>query len=125
MAAFGGLPMKRANILLLFILILQFACVSAGYAEAGFEGTSDGVRYIVRDSSGNVVQNLKPVFDTSSGNYVVKLSERFLGYKHSLASRFLRLSRFYLRFDACSFIQLRQIIDHEADFFIKSDGWFS
>ena len=58
----------RVSGLLFLILILG----QVAFADGRFEATTAGVRFIVRDSAGQVIQNIKPEFDSATGNYVVK-----------------------------------------------------
>ena len=56
----------------LFLGVLLILCAQQLFAEASFEATSDGVRYVVRDASGRVSQSIKPEFDPATGRYLVK-----------------------------------------------------
>jgi len=44
-------------------------------AAGSFVATSEGIRYIVKDDSGNVTQSVVPEFDAKSGKYFVKASQ--------------------------------------------------
>jgi hypothetical protein len=52
--------------------MLIFSMVASVVTAGNFELTNSGVIYVVRDSQGNVVSQVKPQFDAASGNYVVK-----------------------------------------------------
>ncbi|MFZ2955865.1 MAG: hypothetical protein WA705_03080 [Candidatus Ozemobacteraceae bacterium] len=65
--------MKRTQIRVLVMLVFFFGAAVAGiFAATGFEMTDEGMRYVVRDDAGSVVQQTKPIFDAPSGSYVVK-----------------------------------------------------
>ncbi|HNW34504.1 MAG TPA: hypothetical protein PKM25_06200 [Candidatus Ozemobacteraceae bacterium] len=65
--------MKRVpNYRLFSLVILALLLALPVFAGASFELTSEGVRYIVRDDSGQIVQTARPDFDPVSGAYYVR-----------------------------------------------------
>ncbi|HEY9069373.1 MAG TPA: hypothetical protein VIV61_03895 [Candidatus Ozemobacteraceae bacterium] len=61
------MPDHRLFFLVMFALLLALPV----FAGATFELTTEGVRYVVRDDSGQIVQSVKPRYDTASGKYFV------------------------------------------------------
>ncbi len=64
------------------ILFLSFSA----FGSADFELTKNGVRYVVRDDSGNVTQVVAPSYDPASGKYYVKDESTQAVYYQSLPS---------------------------------------
>ena len=68
--------MKRLRSVRLCILVALAVFFSSMVSAAGsFVATSEGIRYIVRDESGNITQAITPEFDAKSGKYYVKGSQ--------------------------------------------------
>ncbi|MBF0498782.1 MAG: hypothetical protein HQM09_01505 [Candidatus Riflebacteria bacterium] len=65
---------EQISMPLCILLVLVFLCntVSVAFASSGFEITNEGMRYVVRDAGGAIVQQTKPIFDAPTGAYVVK-----------------------------------------------------
>ncbi|PKL40362.1 MAG: hypothetical protein CVV41_19435 [Candidatus Riflebacteria bacterium HGW-Riflebacteria-1] len=65
--------MKRLRSLRLCILVALAVFFSSMVTATGsFVATSEGIRYIVRDESGNITQTITPEFDARSGKYYVR-----------------------------------------------------
>ena len=65
--------MKRLRSVRLCILVVLAVFFSSMVTAAGsFVATSEGIRYIVRDDSGNVTQTVVPEFDAKTGQYYVR-----------------------------------------------------
>ncbi|HAE37092.1 MAG TPA: hypothetical protein DCG57_00455, partial [Candidatus Riflebacteria bacterium] len=65
--------MKRLRSVRLCILVALAVFFSSMVTATGsFVATSEGIRYIVRDESGNITQTITPEFDARSGKYYVK-----------------------------------------------------
>lgn len=68
--------MKRLRSARLCILVvLAFFCSSMASAAGSFVATSEGIRYVVKDESGNVTQAIVPEFDAKTGKYYVRGSQ--------------------------------------------------
>jgi len=58
-----------------WLLLMTFFFSTVVFGQGRFEPTTDGIRYIVRDDTGKVIQNVKPEFDPQTGQYYVKDEE--------------------------------------------------
>lgn len=55
-----------------FLVVLALLLALPVFAGGAFELTTAGVRYVVRDDSGQIVQTVKPEYDTATGKYYVR-----------------------------------------------------
>ncbi|HNV71348.1 MAG TPA: hypothetical protein PKO06_16720, partial [Candidatus Ozemobacteraceae bacterium] len=76
--------MKRAFTLVL-ALVFTLSTIVPSFAAGAFESTSSGVRYVVRDANGKIVQSFKPTYDAATGKYIVKDQENRVIAQQSLA----------------------------------------
>ena len=68
--------MKRLRSVRLCILVVLAVFFSSMVTATGsFVATSEGIRYVVRDETGNVVESVIPDFDAKTGKYYVKGSQ--------------------------------------------------
>ncbi|MBF0410714.1 MAG: hypothetical protein HQM10_25440 [Candidatus Riflebacteria bacterium] len=61
---------RTLRILIIFFFIAFSALLNAD--QGSFELTSDGVFYVQRDASGNIVSSMRPDYDLNTGAYVAK-----------------------------------------------------
>ncbi len=76
--------MKRAFTLIL-AMVFTLSTIVPSFGAGAFESTSSGVRYVVRDANGKIVQAYKPTYDATTGKYVVKDEENRVIAQQSLA----------------------------------------
>ncbi|GAB4280656.1 MAG: hypothetical protein Kow0029_25330 [Candidatus Rifleibacteriota bacterium] len=57
------------------LVLLAFLWTNVLAAAGNFIATSEGIRYVIKDSTGNVKQVITPEFDPSTGQYKVKDSQ--------------------------------------------------
>lgn len=55
-----------------FIVLLAFFWSNVVFATGSFVATTEGIRYVVKDETGNVKQVVTPEFDATTGQYRVK-----------------------------------------------------
>lgn len=68
--------MKRLRSAKLCILVVVALFFSSMVSAAGsFVATSEGIRYVVKDESGNITQAIVPEFDAKTGKYYVRASQ--------------------------------------------------
>ncbi len=68
--------MKRfRSVKLTILLILAVFCSSIVTATGSFVATKEGIRYVIRDSAGQVQEVLNPDYDPTTGKYYVKNSQ--------------------------------------------------
>ncbi|MBF0543834.1 MAG: hypothetical protein HQM08_05360 [Candidatus Riflebacteria bacterium] len=63
---------KNLSLRLLLVFLFLIFTNLLGASQGNFELTSDGVFYVVRDTSGNIVNSARPDFDMKTGSYYVK-----------------------------------------------------
>lgn len=69
-----------------FLVVLALLLALPVFAGASFELTTEGVRYVVRDDSGQIVQTVRPDYDTSTGKYFVRDSSNRVIAQQALTS---------------------------------------
>lgn len=69
-----------------FLVVLALLLALPVFAGASFELTSAGVRYVVRDDSGQIVQTVRPDYDTSTGKYFVRDSSNRVVAQQALSA---------------------------------------
>ncbi len=63
---------KLRSVRLTILIIIAVFCSSIVSASGAFVATSEGIRYVIRDTTGTVQQVFNPEFDATTGQYYVK-----------------------------------------------------
>ncbi|HNW10112.1 MAG TPA: hypothetical protein PKI71_02010, partial [Candidatus Rifleibacterium sp.] len=63
---------KFRSVKLTILLILAVFCSSIVTASGSFVATKEGIRYVIKDATGQVQEVYNPDYDPTTGKYFVK-----------------------------------------------------